>query len=119
MSRFSFIIVLIVISACASLDKPPAEQANYERIMVSGVDVTPASQTSKLYVGMPEQDVYKILGMQSRQMDSFMLFFDLYEPKFIDRTVPHYVVLDQHRHVKYWGSSGSPEKDVDIREFDY
>ena len=46
-------------------------------------------------------------------------FFDLYEPEFTDRTVPHYVLLNQNWRVKHWGSSGSPDKTIDVNELGY
>ncbi len=97
----------------------PTNQTNYEKVNVAGIEVVPASQTSQLYVGMPVNDVYKILGSPSGQMDSFLLLFDLYDPKFNDRTVPHYVLLTRYGSVKQWGSSGSPDKAIDVREFGY
>jgi hypothetical protein len=87
-------------------------------VNVAGVEVVPATQMSQLWVGMPENDVYKILGSPSGQMDYFLLLFDLYDPKFSDRTVPHYVFLNGNRRVKQWGSSGSPDKAIDVRELD-
>ena len=68
---------------------------------------------------MPENDVYIILGSLSDQMGSAVLLFDLYDPKFSDRTVPHYVIINRHGNVRYWGSSGSPDKAVDVGEFGY
>ena len=83
---------------------------------MGGIDVVPASQTSYLYVGMAETDVYKILGRPSGQIGDYLLLYDLYDPKFSGRTVPHYVLLNRYRNVKHWGSSGNPDKEINLRE---
>jgi hypothetical protein len=119
MTRLFLIAILVLISSCVAHEPLPTYQTKYEKVNVAGVEVVPATQMSQLYVGMPENDVYKILGSPSGQMDSFLLLFDLYDPKFSDRTVPHYVLLNQNGNVKHWGSSGSPDKTIDVGSLGY
>ena len=117
MTRLSFLAVLILVCSCVANEPLSTYQTNDEKVYVAGVEVVPASQTSHLYVGMPVNDVYKILDSPSGQMGSVVLLFDLYDPKFSGRTVPHYVILNRQGNVKYWGSSGSPDKAIDVEEF--
>ena len=117
MTRLLLITISVLICSCAAHEPLPTYQTKYEKVNVAGVEVVPATQVSQLWVGMPENDVYKILGSPSGQMDYFLLLFDLYDPKFSGRTVPHYVILNQQGNVKYWGSSGSPDKAIDLEEF--
>jgi hypothetical protein len=119
MIRLSFVAILVLVCSCVSKEPLPTYQTKFEKVNVAGIEVVPASQTSQLWVSMPENDVYKVLGSPSGQMGSAVLLFDLYDPKFSDRTVPHYVVLNRHGNVKYWGSSGSPDKAIDVGEFGY
>jgi hypothetical protein len=119
MLRLFFVAILVLVCSCVAKEPLPTYQTKFEKVNVAGIEVVPASQTSQLWVGMPENDVYKILGSPSGQIDYFLLLFDLYDPKFSDRTVPHYVLLNQDRRVKHWGSSGSPDQAVDVRALDY
>ena len=119
MTRLLLIAILFLICSCVAHDPLPTGQAKYEKVNVAGVEVVPATQMSQLYIGMSVNDVYKILDSPSGQMGSAVLLFDLYDPKFSGRTVPHYVLLKFDGRVKQWGSSGSPDKAIDKREFDY
>jgi hypothetical protein len=119
MTRLMFVAILVLICSCVAHDPLPTYKAKYETVNVAGVEVVPATQVSQLYIGMSVNDVYEILDSPSGQMGTAVLLFDLYDPKFSDRTVPHYVVLNRHGNVKYWGSSGSPDKAIDVGEFGY
>ena len=119
MTRLLLIAILFLICSCVANEPLPTYQTVYEKVNVAGVEVVPAAQMSQLWVGMPENDVYEVLGNPSSGLGSTMLFFDLYDPKFRGRTVPHYVLLNLNGRVKQWGSSGSPEKAIDLSEFDY
>ena len=119
MNRLLFLAVLFFVCGCVANEPLVSYQTNYEKVTVAGTEVVPATQTSQLWVGMPENDVYKVLGSPSGQIDAFLLFFDLYDPKFSGRTVPHYVLLDKNGNVRHWGSSGSPDKPIDIRALGY
>ena len=119
MTRLSLIAIMVLVCSCVGHEPLPTYQTNYEKVNVAGIEVVPATQVSQLYVGMSVNDVYKVLGSPSSQSSSILLFFDLYEPKFSDRTVPHYVLLNRHGRVKHWGSSGSPDKAIDVNELDY
>ena len=119
MIRLMLIVSLVLICGCVVNDSLPTPQIKYETVNVSGVEVVPATQTSQLYVGMSVNDVYKILGRPSGQMGAFVLLFDLYEPRFSGRTVPYYVLLNQNENVKHWGSSGSPDKAIDVGSLGY
>ena len=119
MTRLLLITISVLICSCVAQEPLPEYQIKYEKVNVAGVEVVPATQVSKLWVGMPENDVYEVLGDPSGGMGSTMLFFDLYDPKFSGRTVPHYVLLNLNGLVKQWGNSGSPDKAIDKSEFDY
>jgi hypothetical protein len=120
MTRLLLLAILFLICSCVA-NEPflPTYQTKYEKVNVAGVEVVPATQMAQLWIGMPENDVYKVLDSPSKQLGSTMLFFDLYDPKFRGRTVPHYVLLNLNGRVKQWGSSGSPDKAIDLSEFGY
>ena len=119
MTRLFLVAILFLICSCVAHEPLPTYQTKYEKVNVAGVEVVPATQMSQLYVDMPENDVYKVLGSPSGQMGSAVLLFDLYDPKFSGRTVPHYVLLNRHGIVKHWGSSGSPDKAIDVGSLGY